>query len=1337
MKKRLLSIFLAALMIVTILPETAMAKGLDARDVVNEGETFVWDVSEKTLTLTNYVNESMTDDPAINLLPDISKIVLVGTNKIKTSGTVGIMCAGSLLIEGTGSLEITAENKTEYSGYTSGIHVGGDLTIAGATVIATGGEGKEKSKAYYLHSYGIYAAGTIEIKENAKVTAISQQVSKENSASIALRGTTISISNATVDATAARARSTSAGIYAKDTITITNSNVEADSDDGKTSCGICVTETGSVTITNSHVIASADDDVSDRHAVLASVTLSYPNGYEYRFGDEEDDKPVPFTSSSAKEYSNTSTPNASTSNYFEVKPASQPMGTYTVTYRQAANTNMAGNVVHSGLATGDAIPAAPTDITANNGYELGTWTLKEGTVGEAGKIGTTDLVYELAVNAVYELTYDINGGNTAVPTDSNKYLSSHTATLKTVWVADETKPGHAAEEEKDVVFIGWSATKISKTYSKDDTITAGTLVESVTFDASNITVYAVWGYDTNKNGTADVQEPKYTVTYRAAAHTSLTTDRVHSGLLTGDAIPDAPSVTADAGYTPGTWALPSGTEGANRTVGTADLEYTLTVTANSDTPYEVEHYQADLDGNYPTDPCETENKSGTTDTTATAVAKTYPGFTENTSAADRVTSGTITGDGTLVLKLYYKRNTYTVTFVDEDGTTEFGKQSYPYGTPAATVQTYANTLNPTKEADVEHTYTFEKWNPSITEVTGDITYEAVYKTDTRKYNLTYDANGGYGTETPTNYTVVDQAPYGNNHALRTASPFSHVGTTDTPSIPIVWFGWSETNNGEKVYSKTDECPTIATTVNITGKKTVYALWGLDTNNNGTADVLETKYTVTYRQAANTDMTGAVVHRDLVTGDTIPAASAVKANTGFALGEWKLISGSPVDGKIGTTDLVYELEVNAVYKLTYDGNGGKPETIPADTIQYKSGDTANLVVTGELPQHDPEGNDAVVFIGWNTTEYTTICTKEDKDTLPDRLSTVKFANADITVYALWGLDTNDNGKADVLETQYTVTYTDGVDGETVFADQVTTGLLAGNATPAFNGTPSRKGYTFQGWKPEVAETVTGSVTYVAQWEKNRVWFPTFVVGGPTITVEGLNMEDHVAYVVGRGNHCFVPYGTVTRAEAATMYFRLLTEDFRNYYWDDDASYSDVKSSDWFHVAVATLEAAGVIQDTPAYGKFRPNEPITRAEMAVMAAQFCKVSGKVADSSFRDVSSSYWAADEIAVVECAGFIQGFNGYYRPDDTITRAECVTIINRMLERGAEAENMLPGMVTFTDVTADAWYYEAVQEAANSHTYDRSGFLMTNERFCGEFWRTLEKTPDGAALEQLWAVNR
>ena len=215
--------------------------------------------------------------------------------------------------------------------------------------------------------------------------------------------------------------------------------------------------------------------------------------------------------------------------------------------------------------------------------------------------------------------------------------------------------------------------------------------------------------------------------------------------------------------------------------------------------------------------------------------------------------------------------------------------------------------------------------------------------------------------------------------------------------------------------------------------------------------------------------------------------------------------------------------------------------------------------------------------------------------------------------------------------------------------------------------------------------------------------------PTITVKGLNTVDHVAYIIGYEDGTVRPNGTITRAEIANIFFRLMTDEFRNANWSTDNRFSDVPDNAWYTMAVLTLDAAGIIIDSDD-GSFRPNEPITRAELAVMAAQFCTITGRIPATSFKDVSAEHWAADEIALIEYAGWIEGYEGYFRPDDTLTRAEAVTIVNRMLGRSADQNfvNTSTDIKTFSDLSKSHWAYYAIMEATNTHDYKRNGTYET-----------------------------
>ena len=203
----------------------------------------------------------------------------------------------------------------------------------------------------------------------------------------------------------------------------------------------------------------------------------------------------------------------------------------------------------------------------------------------------------------------------------------------------------------------------------------------------------------------------------------------------------------------------------------------------------------------------------------------------------------------------------------------------------------------------------------------------------------------------------------------------------------------------------------------------------------------------------------------------------------------------------------------------------------------------------------------------------------------------------------------------------------------------------------------------------------------------------------------NTAEHFAYVNGYPDGTVKPEGNVTRAEVAAILYRVMDADCVKTYETTRCSFSDVVRGDWFNTYVATLENAGVIVDTRTNGKFRPNEAITRAELAAMLAQFADI--KSAANSFNDVSARHWASDEIAVCAKMGWINGYpDGSFRPDATITRAEMMAMINRALDRTPKSvSDLLSGMKTWSDnANTGAWYYLDVQEATNSHTYTKSG---------------------------------
>ena len=223
---------------------------------------------------------------------------------------------------------------------------------------------------------------------------------------------------------------------------------------------------------------------------------------------------------------------------------------------------------------------------------------------------------------------------------------------------------------------------------------------------------------------------------------------------------------------------------------------------------------------------------------------------------------------------------------------------------------------------------------------------------------------------------------------------------------------------------------------------------------------------------------------------------------------------------------------------------------------------------------------------------------------------------------------------------------------------------------------------------------------------------------------LNKTDHFAYVIGYPDGTVHPNGQITRAEVATIFFRLLRDEVRDGAFTTSNSYSDVAYGKWYNNPISTMSALGIITGYPD-GTFKPNKPITRAEFAAIAARFDETqSGKSA--TFSDVIG-HWAAKEIGIAYYNDWIKGYpDGTFKPDQNITRAEAMTLINRVLERKPESPaDLLTNMNKWTDnMDTSKWYYLDVQEATNSHGYTRKTFNY-------ELWRQMLPDPDWSRYER------
>lgn len=234
--------------------------------------------------------------------------------------------------------------------------------------------------------------------------------------------------------------------------------------------------------------------------------------------------------------------------------------------------------------------------------------------------------------------------------------------------------------------------------------------------------------------------------------------------------------------------------------------------------------------------------------------------------------------------------------------------------------------------------------------------------------------------------------------------------------------------------------------------------------------------------------------------------------------------------------------------------------------------------------------------------------------------------------------------------------------------------------------------------------------------------------PLAETPWLNTEDHYAYIVGYSEDGTVrPNANITRAEVATIFFRLLTDEARDQFWSTSNNFTDVAADAWYNNAISTMVNAGIIQGYED-GTFRPNNNITRAEFAAIASRFMSSGYDVEEDLFTDIAN-HWARDNINDAATAKWINGYpDGTFLPDKAITRAEAVTLVNNVLQRKPDADHMLDTMIKWPDnMDTSAWYYEAIQEATNSHDYD----LFEGAEY--ETWTALQENRDWAALEKDW----
>ena len=298
-----------------------------------------------------------------------------------------------------------------------------------------------------------------------------------------------------------------------------------------------------------------------------------------------------------------------------------------------------------------------------------------------------------------------------------------------------------------------------------------------------------------------------------------------------------------------------------------------------------------------------------------------------------------------------------------------------------------------------------------------------------------------------------------------------------------------------------------------------------------------------------------------------------------------------------------------------------------------------------------------------------------------------------------------GSSSGHSTRYTLHYESN--GGTAYKDE----RYSSGTKVTLDKTPTRESYTFTGWYAD--KELTQKISSIKMTSDKTVYAGWEATGVP----DKLNGDDHFAYVIGYPDGKVHPEGNISRAETATIFFRLLKADIRDGNLTADNGFSDVANGQWHNKAVSTMAKLGIVKGRRA-DSFDPDASITRAEFAAICARF-NTKPVENSGSFSDISG-HWAENEIERAAAFGWISGYpDGTFRPDARITRAEAMTMINRVLCRMPQSESdLLDSMVTWPDNKPSDWHYLAVQEATNSHDFNRQGEV-------GESWTKLTSVPD------------
>ena len=458
------------------------------------------------------------------------------------------------------------------------------------------------------------------------------------------------------------------------------------------------------------------------------------------------------------------------------------------------------------------------------------------------------------------------------------------------------------------------------------------------------------------------------------------------------------------------------------------------------------------------------------------------------------------------------------------------------------------------------------------------------------------------------------------------------------------------------------------------------------------------YAMKSKDTDNTNYPWASIFMEYLAGGKTVDFSAIQNDILYLLGP-----GSTIVDEIGhTSDYNFDLVVS---------EGKCPFTLTVGGVAYKA---------------EPDGDNAWVF--YAPADDSGVSDDAVAEPKPD--FRIEYNNTDTAKETItWTINTNVSNFAPVQLT-YTVKLTNpktapdtygkyDADGSEGYA-----GLYTNNSATLYPVDSEGNG----NYVPEKFNKPT--VSYTVEKPSTPSGGSSSGGGSPV-----LNTDDHYSYIIGYKDGYLRPYGTITRGEVATIFFRLLTDEARDKYWSQTNDYSDCNSDLWCNNAISTLSNMGII-DGYTDGTFRPYGKITRAQFAKIAVGFFETTKKEYQGYYSDVPENAWFTDYVEAASRVGLIQGFeDGTFRPNTNITRAQACVIVNRALNRKPDEDHLLPEkqMVTWPDNNPGDWYYADMQEATNSHDY--TWLSKGSEKKYMEDWTKKLEQRNWAAFEHAWST--